>query len=187
MNGPNTSDSELFRAAREGDMDAFGLFYRRHREMLLGYLARRTREPELAADLMAESFARALITVTDAARPLPEQPAPWLVAVGRNLLIDSIRQGRVEMDARRRLGLEPLELDDRDLRRIVDIAASDEALEALRAHVPAVEWQALRARVIEDEPYADLASRLGCSEALVRKRVSKARTQLRIILGGTHV
>ena len=40
--------------------EAFALFYRRHVAGLLGYFLRRTDDPELAADLCAETFAAAL-------------------------------------------------------------------------------------------------------------------------------
>ena len=43
-------------------MDSFDAIYLRYREPVLGYFARRVGEPEVAADLMAETFARALVS-----------------------------------------------------------------------------------------------------------------------------
>ena len=43
-----------------GDAEDFGLFYDRYIDMLLGYFARRAGDPEVAADLTAETFAAAL-------------------------------------------------------------------------------------------------------------------------------
>ena len=43
------------------DPDDFGVFYDRHIRALLGYFARRTGDPEVAADLAAETFASALV------------------------------------------------------------------------------------------------------------------------------
>ena len=37
------------------DSEAFGVFYDRHVRALLGYFARRTRDPEMAADLTAQT------------------------------------------------------------------------------------------------------------------------------------
>jgi DNA-directed RNA polymerase specialized sigma24 family protein len=48
------SEDELLCSREPAD---FGLFYRRHVDWVLGFLARRTRDPELAADLCAEVFA----------------------------------------------------------------------------------------------------------------------------------
>ena len=42
------------------DAEAFGMFYDRHVHSVLGYFARRTGDPEVAADLTAETFASAL-------------------------------------------------------------------------------------------------------------------------------
>jgi RNA polymerase sigma-70 factor (ECF subfamily) len=43
--------------------EAFAVFYRRHEQALLGWLVRRTGDPELAADLSAETWAAALLGV----------------------------------------------------------------------------------------------------------------------------
>lgn len=181
------SDSDLLSASRAGDRDAFGHFYVRNREVLLRYLARRVSEPEVAADLMAETFASALVAVRDQSRALPQTPLAWLFTIARNLLVDSARRGRVEVEARRRLGLEPLTLDDRDLQRITEIAAIGDELTELAAAIPAAEWDAFRAHVLDDESYRDLAFRLRCSQAVVRKRVSRAKARLRTALGASNV
>ena len=44
------TDDELLSSS---DPEAFGVFYDRHIKSLLGYFARRTRDPEVAADLTA--------------------------------------------------------------------------------------------------------------------------------------
>jgi hypothetical protein len=41
--------------------EAFGVFYDRHARAVLEYFARRTRNPEAAADLTAETFAAAIV------------------------------------------------------------------------------------------------------------------------------
>ena len=61
------SDNELLQACRAGDREAFGRFYARHNTTLLGFLGRRVVEPEVAADLMAETFASALVAATSSA------------------------------------------------------------------------------------------------------------------------
>ncbi len=47
-------------AADASDPAAFSAFYRRYERPVLGYFVRRTRDPELSADLTAEVFASAL-------------------------------------------------------------------------------------------------------------------------------
>ncbi len=180
---PNAADAALLSACRAGDRDAFGVFYARHREAILGYLARRVADREIAADLMAETFASALVAILDRAQQVPQTPVAWLFTIARNLLVDSLRRGTVDAAARHRLGLEPLVLDDDDLERIAEIATGTDVLHHARTSMPKHEWELLCARVLDEEPYADIARRLECSEAIVRKRVSRAKAHLRATLG----
>jgi RNA polymerase sigma-70 factor (ECF subfamily) len=177
-------DAELLRAARAGDGACFEAVYRRHNRVVLAFLARRVAEPELAADLLAETFAALLVLVRDQRRELPETPVAWLLGTARHLLIDAYRRGRVEAAARRQLAMQPLALDDGDLRRIEEISAETDILAELSAILPAAQLEALRARVIDEREYPAIARELRCSEAVVRKRVSRAlRTLRRSALG----
>jgi DNA-directed RNA polymerase specialized sigma24 family protein len=109
-----STDDELLARFAAGDAEAFVRFYRRHLAAVLGFFLRRTRDPELTADLTAEVFAAALVA---ARRYRPgERPAlAWLYGIAAHKLADSRRRGRVEDDARRRLALGPLTVDDQDL------------------------------------------------------------------------
>ncbi len=46
-----------------GDREAFGSLYERRHELVLAFLLKRTRNPEVAMDLMAETFAAALLAL----------------------------------------------------------------------------------------------------------------------------
>ena len=56
----------------------------RFRGPVLGFFARRVGEPEVAADLMAETFARALVRYR---KVPPQAPEAWLFTIARNLRI----------------------------------------------------------------------------------------------------
>ena len=90
------------------------------------------------------------------------------------------------MTARARLGLERLVLEDDDIERILEIGAANDLLRGVRAHLSDVEWEALCARVVDEQPYALIAEQLQCSQAMVRKRVSRARAHLRTAFGGPN-
>jgi RNA polymerase sigma-70 factor (ECF subfamily) len=160
-------------------MDSFDALYVRYREPVLGYFARRVGEPEVAADLMAETFARALVRYRTST---PDEPLAWLYTIARNLLIDSSRRGQVEASARRKLHLEPMVLDDADIQRIEEIAEAADLAETVRATLSQTEYEALRARVVDEESYSELALRLRCSEAVARKRVSRAIAHVRTVI-----
>lgn len=172
------TDLELLEASRAGD-GGFGEFYRRHCRAVLAFHAGRVRDSELAADLTAETFAAALLAVRARSRDLPANPVAWLFTIAHRKFVDSYRRGRVEDDARRRLAFERMELTDEAIERIVDVAASTDVLEHLARQLPPDQLQALRARIIDDRGYRDIAAELRCSESLVRLRVSRALKTLR--------
>ena len=161
-------------------METFDEFYVRFRGPVLGFFARRVGEPEVAADLMAETFARALVRYRKAP---PEVPEAWLFTIARNLLIDSARRGRVEDSARRKLRLESLQLDDEDLQRIAQIAEAADLAQLVRAALSPAEYEALHARAVDEASYLEMAQRLRCSEAVARKRVSRAVAHARAVIG----
>jgi RNA polymerase sigma factor (sigma-70 family) len=174
-------DEELLLASVE-DAAAFAAFYRRYVDAVLAYFAVRTRRPEVAADLTAETFAAALRGVRRYRRR-QEPAAAWLFAIARNKLADAARRGAVADRARRRLGMEPVPLTDPDLERIealVDLAAGGaSALTALVEALPAAQREAIVAHVLDERDYPEIARELRCSEAVVRKRVSRGLATLR--------
>lgn len=176
-------DEQLLVAGRH-DADAFGVFYRRRVDAVLAFFLRRTGDRELAADLTAETFAAALAGLPRY-RPRPESSAlAWLFTIAHRKLVDSIRRGRVEDRARRRLGIAPLEFSDEDLERVEQRAAGaagDSALLALE-RLSGEQRVAIRGRVLDEAQYDELARRLKCSEAVVRKRVSRGLAELRAAL-----
>ncbi len=172
-------DEELLGWARAGDAQSFEVVYRRRYPVVLAFLARRVAQPELAADLLAETFAALFVLVRDPARPLPESVVAWLLLTARHLLIDSYRRGQVESAARRRLAMRPVILEDSDLVRVQEISAETSLVEELAAQLPPEQLQALCARVLDERDYPSIAGELRCSEAVVRKRVSRALRTLR--------
>jgi len=169
------SDEDLL-AAVDGDPEAFGVFYGRHVRALIGYLVRRTGNAELAADLCAETFAAAL----DGLRRFDPARGPavaWLYGIARRQLGHAARRGVVEDRARRRLGMAPLELTDAAIARI-EAEACEVATAALDA-LPPDQREAVRARIVDERDYADIARTTRTSEAVVRKRVSRGLAGLR--------
>ena len=178
------TDETLLHAART-DADAFTRFYRRHATAVLGYLVRRTHDAELGADLTAETFACALEGL-DRFDPERGSAVNWLFGIARHQLLRTLQRGRVERRARDRLGMPRIELDDDELERIVQLAASEAAAvrlaDALDA-LPADQRAALDARVLDEQDYDVIARASGTAEATIRKRVSRALATLRNALG----
>jgi RNA polymerase sigma factor (sigma-70 family) len=165
-----------------GVADQFGLFYARHEDFVLSFFLRRARNGELAADLTAETFARALAGRRTFDSSLGE-PRGWLYGIARNVMSESLARGRVEDSARRELGLERLSLDDEAIAQIQELTG-EIALTQLDG-LPEDQRIAVRGRVLEEAQYEELARALRCSPSVARQRVSRGLRTLRKRLEGT--
>jgi RNA polymerase sigma-70 factor (ECF subfamily) len=175
------SDRQLLDAAVRGDVAAFGGFYRRHVRLLLAFFVRRTGNPEVAADLAHETFVAALEGVS--AYRGDGVPAAWLYGIARRKLALSRRRGRVEASARQRLVKAPLELTASDTDEISGLAPllpDDSPALDLLERLPEPQREAIRARMLDELEYPEIASDLRCSEAVVRQRVSRGLKALRV-------
>lgn len=171
---PEESDEQLL---TDGGAEGFGVIYERHLGLIRGYLRLRIgAQPDLVLDLVAETFARALERRAQF-DPQRGTVVVWLLAIARNLLIDAVRTGRVDDASRRRLAMERIVLEDGQLERIERDCGSE--LERALAELPAEQREAVARRVLDEEPYEAIASHVGCSEQVVRKRVSRGLAALR--------
>ena len=179
----HASDANLLAAVARCDGRAFAVFYRRHLPAVLAYLVRQTRDPEVAADLAAEVFAAVLLS-SRRYRPETQSAAPWVMGIAHKKLLMSLRRGRIESKARRRLRFEPIEFEDHDYERVEATADSGAGrLAQLVARLPPDERFAVNAHVVEERSYRDIAAELSCSELVVRKRVSRGLSRVREQLG----
>jgi RNA polymerase sigma-70 factor (ECF subfamily) len=164
------------------DAISFELFYNRYFERVLTFFSRRTRDAELAADLTAETFAAALAGRRRYRRKAGAADS-WLFGIAYHKLADAQRRGCADDRARRRLGIERIELTDDDISRIERMGEPDTVAELVGA-LPADQQEAIRARVIDEREYDEIAQTLQTSEAVVRKRVSRGLAELRRRMGG---
>lgn len=190
------SDAELLRAHVDGDPDAFGVLFTRHRDRLWAVALRTTGNPEDAADGLQDgmiaAFRRAGTFRGDAA------VTTWLHRVVVNACLDRIRAAKVR-------AAEPLpdDLDDHAARgRLaastqapghaadpVDPADAAVADERRRAVVEALGTLPEEQRValvlvdMEGYPVAEAAAILDCAPGTVKSRCSRGRARLAPLLG----
>ena len=89
------SDLELERLAAAGDADAFGELYERHSGRLYDFLLRVLRDPDEAADVMQDTFVRAL-NALEPGRAGAAQFSTWLYKIAHNLAVTRLeRRARV--------------------------------------------------------------------------------------------
>jgi RNA polymerase sigma-70 factor (ECF subfamily) len=174
------TDRQLLRAAAEGSSDAFGAFYSNHVKSLLAFFVWRTGDAEVAADLASETFAAAFVGVRGYRGEA--EPGSWLYGIARRKLASSRRRGRVESSARARIAMRGIHLEQSDVDEIASLAKvlppATPALDLLE-RLPEPQREAIRARMLDELEYPEIARGLRCSEAVVRQRISRGLRTLR--------
>jgi RNA polymerase sigma factor (sigma-70 family) len=128
----------------------------------------RTGSGKLAAELTAEVFAAAF-EACSRYRCNGTPARAWLFGIANHKLADSARRRRIDDRARRRLGIERLELGDQELERVelADLERSGARVDALVADLPPAEREAVLARVVNERSYVELAESLGVSREIL--------------------
>lgn len=182
--GRGTSDS-LFVRARQ-DPSAFADVYREYHPALLRYFARRTLNPEVAFDLVAETFLELFSTITRFRGSTEDQGRAWMWRVARSNLYDFIERGKVERRSIERMGYECGELGTEELARIEELADFEGARRVIRAALATLgegERRVLELRIVEERGFDEIADLIGASSPrAARQRESKARRRLAAIL-----
>ena len=166
-----------------GDLVDFGRFYDRYVRALLAFFQRRTSDPEVAADLTAETFAAAMVA-RERYEARTATAAAWLFTIAHHKLTDYQRRGSTEDRMRSRLGMEPVAVSAEDAEMIRWLG--EEVASQMVEDLPPDQRDAIRAHVLEDRDYAEIARSERLSEATVRKRVSRGLRVLRDRAGGTR-
>jgi len=174
------SDAELI-ADSAADPRAFMPLVDRHHRILFGYLARRM-GPDLAEDIVSETFARAFAQRDryDQARP---DARPWLFGIATNLMRNHLRSEVRQMRAYSRTGAQDVEYpDDSAIDARLDASAHSKVLAAALAELSSGDREVLLLFAWADMPYEEIAHALDIPVGTVRSRLNRARRQLRDVL-----
>ena len=185
----NPSASLLLRA--QEDPRAYAAFYDAYSDRVLAFLARRVFDPEVAVDLMSETFAKVLAQRMQFRGKTAAEEQGWLFAIARTELSHYWRSGRVERAALERFAVTVPELGPDEFERVEALAGLDSLDEPLLAAVfalPLDQRRAVELRIVEDLSYAEMAVVLEVSEQVVRARVSRAlRALARVLRDGASL
>jgi len=173
------SDAELL-VASQRDAQAFAELYDRWAEPLLGFFYRRLRDPEVAADLMAETVAT-MFENRDGFRDIGRPASAWIFTIAARHLSRYRRRKTVEMNAVARLGWIVPALDEESAEMIEAMIESDgrgRDLEQVLSAMPAAERDAVQLKVLEELGYREIAEQLSCSVVAARVRVHRGLARL---------
>jgi RNA polymerase sigma-70 factor (ECF subfamily) len=166
------SDEDLMMSVQSGDANAYHQLYQRHSRAVLGYLRRRVRDEEQAADLFQETW----LNVHRGARTFkPNQRfRPWLFGIAVNTVRDSYRkQGRRIQTTEMVMepGMPPR--SDHPVRMTIEAA-----IDSLPEHLK----QAFLLGAVQGFNHREVAAQLDISPDNARARISRARGHLRKML-----
>jgi RNA polymerase sigma factor (sigma-70 family) len=180
------SDADLL-AAAASDPAPFRELYDRYAARLYAYHRRRTGADDAAHDLTAETFAQAWLCRRRFRDEAGGSAGPWLFAIARHVLLESVRRRQLERRACERLGLASA------LERATGAAPPDErwladldGVDDLLATLPRAQRDAIRLRVVDDLGYEDVARSLATTPAAARVRVHRGLATLRSTLADSR-
>lgn len=174
----------LLRAAQQ-DADAFAAFYDCYDRRILTFFARRVLDAQVALDLTSETFATALENRLQFRGRTTEEEQGWLFAIARSHLTRFYRRGEVEREAVRRLAVQVPELSTAEIERIDDLAGLADMAPRIRDALEELapeQRQAVELRVLQELSYAQIATVVGVSEQVIRKRLSRGLRTLALRL-----
>jgi RNA polymerase sigma factor (sigma-70 family) len=161
-------------------LEEFEQVYLRNVDVLMGFFARRCREPHTVADLTSETFVRAM---DGFARFDPRRGSDraWLFGIAAHVFARHCEQSAGNRDAVARLGgRRALDEDEiEELAERIDAEREGAALMQRYALLPPVERAAIELVDLEGLTPKEAALALGVSGVAFRKRLSRARSRLR--------
>lgn len=173
-----TDEALLLARSPQDAGPTFEAFYLRHQRLVVAFHVRRVRNAELAAELTAETFAQALASRHRFRAGGSGSAVRWLFGIAANVLATSARSASRQQRVRDALEITVPTMDDPQLRRIEQAGETPEVLAAL-ADLPPDQRDAVRAYVLGDLSYEEIAAQAGTTNAAARKRVSRGLAALR--------
>jgi RNA polymerase sigma-70 factor, ECF subfamily len=172
------ADGELVLRVLAGHRDDYALLIRRHQDRLYRYGLGMAGDPDVAADLVQDSFVKAYVSLATCRDP--DRFGAWVFRIARNRCADYLKEHRrrdVPLDLAPRL---PAAADrpDRDLDRGELRRAMEEAL----AGLPEAQREAFLLKHVEGLGYEEIAELLGVGVSALKMRVARARESLRAAL-----
>jgi len=161
-------------------LDEFEQVYLRNVDVLMGYFARRCRDPHTVADLTSETFVRAMDGFAGF-DPRRGSDRAWLFGIATHVFALHCEQSAGGRDAVARLvGHRTLDEDEiEELAGRIDAEREGAALMRRFTRLPAVERTAVELVDLGGLTPKEAALALGVSRAAFRKRLSRARSRLK--------
>ena len=165
-------DLALLRRHQDGDTEAFGEIFRRHRDRMWAVALRTSRDPEVAADAVQDAFLNAFRRAGSFRGD--SQVTTWLHRITVNACLDRLRRSRPTVELE---GHEPVE--PRDHHTSVEVRLD---VQGALARLPEGQRLALVLVDMHGLSVAEAAAVLEVAEGTVKSRCSRGREAMARLL-----
>ncbi len=175
---PPRPDKGLLERLRERDRTAWEEIYRLYEGRLYGFAYRLTGNPHDAADLVQETFVRALPRL-DRLPPDRADIAAYLFATAKNLFLKSVERSKRQQPVEEVPEPdEPAAIED-DPQGSALLRRQQEEVRIANGKLAPRQRLVLALRELEDKSYAEIGELVGLSENAVAQLILRARQSLR--------
>jgi RNA polymerase sigma-70 factor (ECF subfamily) len=178
----------LVELARNGDAEAFGQLYDHYNASVYRFLYYRLGSVQLAEDLTAETFFRALRSM-NGFRWQGRDFGAWLMTIARNLATDHFKSARTRLETTTEdMGTLDTHTEGADGPEAATLASlTNEALLAALAELPTEQRECLVMRFLQGLSIAETADVLGRSAGAVKQlQLRGVRNLARTLPAGMH-
>ena len=173
------SDSELIRAYRGGDEQAFEILLTRHQERVYTKIHFIVRDSDLANDLFQDTFIKVLGLLKTGKYIEEGKFLPWILRIAHNMAIDHFRRNKKMKMVRSR---EETHIEDK---LVADQINSD--VRDLIEYLPEDQQAVVRMRMYQDLSFREIAESTGVSINTALGRMRYAVINLRKIIDENNI
>ena len=176
------SDEDLVKAHLEGHSDAFRELYKRYRNKLVGFVARKTGDPDRAQDLVQEAFIR--VTRHIHRFDTSKKFSTWIYTIAGNLSKNELRNwSRSPLVLFQKLTStwtedhRPLQFEDWSMtpERLYRKRYLERIVEETVSELPEHHRLVFRLRELEGKSYEEISEITGVNLGTVKSRLHRAR------------
>lgn len=184
------SDSELIRAYRGGDEQAFEILLTRHQERVYTKINFIVRDSELANDLFQDTFIKVVRLLKEGKYIEEGKFLPWILRIAHNMAIDHFRRNKKMKMVRSRDEMDVFAKIDTGDSHVEDLLVEDQIHTDVRRlidELPVDQREVVRMRMYDNLSFKEIAETTGVSINTALGRMRYAVINLRKIVGDNNI
>ena len=184
------SDSELIRAYRGGDEQAFEILLTRHQERVYTKINFIVRDSELANDLFQDTFIKVVRLLKEGKYVEEGKFLPWILRIAHNMSIDHFRRNKKMRMVRSRDEMDVFATIDTGDAHIEDLLIEGQIHSDVRRlidQLPEDQREVVRMRMYDSLSFKEIANTTGVSINTALGRMRYAVINLRKIIEENNI